>query len=134
MPQTILLVDDEPLVCTIVRTLLTKFGYNVLEAKDGEEALAVFKEKASGIDLLLTDILMPEMSGPELATKVLELRPEMPVVFISAYCDHLPNAMRKFPCVAKPFTFHDLVNKVRLSLGEEGDQRMKFTVIKRQSA
>lgn len=85
--ETILLVEDEDLVRSLLSRLLDACGYKVLEASDGQSALALFESHREEIDLLLTDVVMPRMGGPELAEKFQSLRPGLPVLFVSGYTD-----------------------------------------------
>ncbi|MEO8431280.1 MAG: response regulator [Acidobacteriota bacterium] len=117
-PATLLLVDDEDSLRTLCRKILASFGYVVLEASAPERALKIVRAHEGPIDLLLTDIVMPEMEGPELATRVLELRPGTPVLFMSGYADAaerlgLAND-RRF--LQKPFTPDALARKIREAL------------------
>ncbi len=114
--ETILVVEDEePLRCVVV-DLLTEFGYHVLSAGNGKEALNLIGGSGK-IDLLVTDVVMPEMSGPELAAKVLEVRPKLKVIFVSGYTDGrlaasgplAPEAV----LVHKPFSIKALTAKMR---------------------
>ena len=84
---TILLVEDEPAVRAVARFMLDEMGHTVLEATNGEEALRVYAEHSDAIDLLLTDVMMPLMGGPELAERLRQERPELPVLFTSGYTD-----------------------------------------------
>jgi two-component system, cell cycle sensor histidine kinase and response regulator CckA len=85
--ETILLVEDEPLLRQLGCTILRKRGYNVLDAKDGVDALLVAEQHAGTIDLLLTDVVMPRMGGRPLAEKLLAIRPEVKVIYMSGYTD-----------------------------------------------
>lgn len=85
--ETILLVEDDEVVRTMAVEILTTQGYSVLEAADGEEALQTCKRYHGNIDLLLTDVVMPKMNGSELAEKVVKLRPDIKVLFMSGYTD-----------------------------------------------
>ena len=115
---TILLVEDEPLVRSTARRLLERKGYRVLDAENGDSAVAL----ASGapFDLLLTDVVMPGMSGPELARTILATRPGVRVVFMSGYTeDNLVNHASRAEAEAflrKPFTIDSLLAKVRDAL------------------
>jgi two-component system, cell cycle sensor histidine kinase and response regulator CckA len=85
--ETILLVEDEDQVRALARTALTRHGYHVLEAEQGEQALAICAQHVGSIHLLLTDVVMPQMGGRELAERATMLRPEMKVLFMSGYAN-----------------------------------------------
>jgi PAS domain S-box-containing protein len=122
--ETILVVEDEGSVRKLVRKILEGRGYRVREAAQGEQALS---EAAAGpIDLLLTDIVMPGLSGPELAQRFLLMRPGTPVLFMSGYTDTSAPGMalaRDVPFLSKPFTPAALASKVRAVLDAEGAGR-----------
>ena len=91
MPQgmeTVLLVEDEPLVRRLAARVLREQGYTVLEAADGEEALRVAQNHAAEIQLLLTDVVMPRMSGREVAEHLFRMRPRMRVLYTSGYTEN----------------------------------------------
>jgi CheY-like chemotaxis protein len=84
--ETILLVEDEPVLRRVIRTLLTRKGYRVLEACNGLDALAIWEISASEIDLLLTDLVMPEgLDGRDLANELQACKPELKVILTSGY-------------------------------------------------
>jgi two-component system, cell cycle sensor histidine kinase and response regulator CckA len=85
--ETILLVEDEDAVRVIVSTVLRRQGYHVLEAATPTVAISIFARHNGAINMLLTDVVMPEMSGPALAQRLIGLRPELRVLFISGYAD-----------------------------------------------
>jgi len=105
----VLVVDDEPTIRALLRCLLEQRGYGVLEAGSGEEGLELFQQHSTSIGLLITDVVMPGMKGPELASQLLELRPDLPVLYISGYCDEYKDSMRGFLCLSKPFAAEALV-------------------------
>ena len=130
--ETVLLVEDEEAVRTLVREILLMHGYNVLEARQGGEAILISQRHDGPIHLLLTDIVMANMSGKELAEHLKPLRPEMRVLFISGYSEESvltgPGGFKPgFPAepgregasaytdafLAKPFTPKTLATKVR---------------------
>lgn len=83
--ETILLVDDEESLRQVTAQVLSKMGYNIIEAADGEEALKIFRERRNDIDLVLTDVIMPEMGGVELAREIHSLHHTMPIIFATGY-------------------------------------------------
>jgi PAS domain S-box-containing protein len=85
--ETILLVEDEEQVRTIALNILRRQGYQVIPAQNAGEALLICERHPGGIDLLLTDVVMPQMSGPELAKRLAQTRPEMKVLCMSGYTD-----------------------------------------------
>ncbi len=121
--ETVLLVEDEDGVRALVRQVLHKHGYTVLEARDGAEAFRQCERHAKPIDLLLTDVVLEHMSGRELAEKLSSLRPEMKVLYISGYTDDavvhhgVLSAGKAF--LQKPFTTDALARKVRQVLAPE---------------
>ncbi|CAN5721738.1 hypothetical protein BH23GEM9_BH23GEM9_12760 [soil metagenome] len=120
---TILLVEDEPAVRLLTRTLLMRNGYHVLTAEDGEIALQVAAQYDGRIHLLLTDVVMPRMGGRELADRLSPLRPDMKVVYFSGYAEHAiagKGALEENRVLLqKPFTPETLLAAVR-SVGDTG--------------
>jgi len=115
--ETVLLAEDEAGVRKYTRQILERYGYVVLVAADGHEALRTAQEYPGPIDLLLTDAVMPRMSGAELAAKFAELRPGVPVMCISGYSDRLwPEAQGGENYVHKPFTPGQLLRQLRAVL------------------
>lgn len=116
--ETILIVEDEPTVRALVRTVLERAGYNVLEASYATEALALVVRNPHPIELLLTDVRMPGMNGGELAEKVRILSPQTQILFMSAYTDEvcLPAAGAEIPMLQKPFAPDVLLRSVRMML------------------
>jgi len=99
-------------------------GYKVLEAKDGTEALSVAEAHGSSIDLMITDMIMPGMTGTELAVQMKELRPDMRVIFMSGYADYStdgPQLDGKSLTLQKPFTRKQLMQAVHQILVEAAD-------------
>jgi PAS domain S-box-containing protein len=118
--RTVLLVEDEQPVRELVRTILERAGHRVVEAASPEEALATFNSMKS-VDLLLTDVVMPAMSGFELFRTLVERLPSLRVLFISGYTDYAlfePTiADRGAAFLEKPFSADALIGKVRELLG-----------------
>jgi two-component system cell cycle sensor histidine kinase/response regulator CckA len=115
--ETLLLVEDEAAVRASVRRLLEWHGYTVLEARNGAEALRIYETRESEIDLVLTDVLMPEMGGQELVERLRERRPDLRVVFMSGYAERAPTASGWIPpgtgYLEKPFAVETLMRRVR---------------------
>jgi PAS domain S-box-containing protein len=113
--ETILLVEDEEQVRALVRTTLQRFGYHVIEAQSGGDALLVSEEHAGTIDLLLTDVIMPRISGPQLAQRLSRL--VMKVLYMSGYNDdsivHQGVVDSSVALLQKPITPEALIGKVR---------------------
>jgi two-component system response regulator ResD len=107
--ETILVVDDDLQIRSLVKVYLEQAGFAVATAADGEDGLNVFRAYRSRIALVLTDVMMPNMNGFDLADRVLELDSELPVLFMSG---EAWNACRGLGCVAKPFTPVELVGRV----------------------
>jgi CheY-like chemotaxis protein len=116
--ETVLLVEDETVVRTLVRRILETVGYTVLEALDGPEALEISERHTGPIHLLVTDVVMPRMNGYELAQRLASLRPQMKVLHLSGHTgvaeDSAPS--RKGPFLPKPFTSGALARMVRRAL------------------
>ncbi len=114
--RTILLVEDEDSVRAVVSTMLQRQGYQVLEAATPQAAIDIFDARAQDIDLLLTDVIMPEMNGPALAQRFVGARPELQVLFMSGYTAQAfmrdgNNPKMRF--LSKPFPPSVLVAAVR---------------------
>jgi len=118
--ETILLVEDEDSVRVIIGAVLRRQGYRVLEAESARAACHLFERHAPDIDLLVTDVVMPDINGPALAQRLVGERPELRVLFISGYTDISIPIDRKNPNVSflgKPFTASALTGRVRQMLG-----------------
>jgi len=118
--ETILLVDDEPLVRDSLRRMLLRLGYHVLVAEDGREALLIAARKADEIALMITDVLMPGMNGLELAREVAKLSAKIKVLFVSGYTDGVlaeRGILReRVEFLEKPIAFEVLAKRVREAL------------------
>jgi two-component system cell cycle sensor histidine kinase/response regulator CckA len=116
-PKTILVVENgemlRPLICEILR----KGGYNVLEAQDGDEALLVWQRYQGPINLVLTDVVMPHMSGKELVERLRSLQPEVKVIYMSGYESSMLSSGNKFGSdtifLQKPFRPAELSKAVQ---------------------
>jgi len=124
--QTILLVDDHELVLRALHTYLEKRGYNVLEARDGEEALLVAECFPSIIQVLVTDLIMVKMNGRELARRLMALRPEMQVIMMSGFPDEImvqQDLTPQIPILAKPFLPKKLLSAIEDVLSDPKPDR-----------
>jgi len=114
---TILVVDDEASVLALARTILWRAGFNVLDASNAAEALKISASHPSAIHVLLTDVLMPDMNGFELAGQVKAGRPDVRVLYMSGFTDTVllestGRTLSGLPLIRKPFTAHRLVTTI----------------------
>jgi CheY-like chemotaxis protein len=118
--ETILLVDDEPQVRGFVRRALEEYGYRVLETSAVDDALEIGASYPGRIHLLLTDVVLPDMSGPQLAARLAPLRPEMRILYMTGYADdaivHRGVLAAGQALLVKPFTSIGLAHEVRKAL------------------
>lgn len=115
--ETVLLVEDEQLVRLAARRILERHGYRVLEAQHGREALELCTRHEGAIDLMVTDVVMPQMNGRELARQLTGLRPTLKVIFVSGYADDVIAQYGPLDAdmafIQKPFSPDTLLRKVR---------------------
>ncbi len=115
--ETVLLVEDEESLRGMIHDLLVQSGYTVLQANNGADGLEIAKQHQGPLHLLLTDVMMPRMTGPKLAEALTILRPETKVLFMSGYADFDGSQSKLFesgnPILEKPFTRGSLIRKVR---------------------
>lgn len=115
--ETVLLVEDEELVRGMARQILETAGYRVLEASNGDEAIRIYESCGERVDLMLSDVVMPGMSGRELADHLAPLAPEMSIIFMSGYTDdvivHHRVLNEETAFIEKPFTPDDFMRKIR---------------------
>ena len=118
--ETILLVEDEPAVRTSVRRILERAQYRVIEARHGLDARLTWEARRKEIALVLTDVVMPEIDGAELASALRALSPDVRFVFMSGYSDDQAGIMRRLGprdvLLEKPFEARTLLERVRLAL------------------
>jgi CheY-like chemotaxis protein len=134
--ETILLVEDEPHVRELAAEMLSRQGYRVIVAADGAEALRLARELNGRFDLLVTDVVMPRLNGPELAGKLKESVPNLKILYVSGYTDELsachgvsdPGAV----LLSKPFSPMLLAQKVRQVLETNGNNHANETVYRLQ--
>lgn len=132
--RTILLVEDEDSVRQITRYVLESAGYLVLEASGPEQAIAILGQFEGVIDLLLTDVVMPTMSGAELAAGLREMRPGLTVMFMSGYARYAGLAQAGFGApdcyLQKPFSTGVLLSRVAEALSLPPNPRESSTEIR----
>jgi two-component system cell cycle sensor histidine kinase/response regulator CckA len=117
--EVILVVEDAENIRKMVCAMLSQAGYRCVDAGNGEEALALVERAPDSIDLVLTDVVMPRMGGPELARRLASVRPDLRIVFMSGYSeDPIVSTIERSPAIflAKPFTAAALMGKVRETL------------------
>jgi len=120
--ERILIVDDEPGLAQLAAAMLGKYGYQCVECSGSLEALDVFRSQCSNIDLVLTDLTMPKMSGDRLASEIIKIRPDIPVILCTGYSAHttvLDNGISGIKAVLKkPLLLNDLLKTVRKVLDQ----------------
>lgn len=121
--EVILLVEDEASVRSLSREILEGFGYTVLETSNGQEALQICQSHAGPIHLMVTDVVMPKMSGRKLAEAIQKIRPEIKILFVSGYTEdaiiHHDVLRSGTPFLQKPFVPTTLAEKVREVLDQK---------------
>jgi DNA-binding NtrC family response regulator len=124
--ETILLVEDDEMVRRLSQRVLTHLGYEVLQANDIDDAIRICNENPAPIDLLLTDVMMPEMNGVDLYTLLKARRPDMKALFMSGYAEDVVVRQGVIPegteFIQKPFNMEDLANRVRQVIDNYGTQ------------
>jgi two-component system cell cycle sensor histidine kinase/response regulator CckA len=122
-PGTILVVDDEDAVRYLACRVLRGNGYRVLEAGDPAAALGIVRAEGQPVDLLVTDIVMPGMSGPALAERLVAGWPDLKVLYITGYAEEAIERQGTLPAggalLEKPFTAQQLADSVRQALANE---------------
>ena len=121
--ETVLVVEDEEAVRSLARRVLTNRGYTVIEAADGREALALVAAPEVSLDLVLTDVVMPELGGQELVSRLVDRHPGVRIVYMSGYTDSdklLPAVIDPaYSFLQKPFSAESLAAKVREALDRD---------------
>jgi CheY-like chemotaxis protein len=115
---TILYVEDEGFVREVTREVLQAAGYYVLAAKDAAEAMALYREHCCGIDLLLTDVVLPGESGRALAARLKRQDERLKVILASGYGEQMANEEISEQCLPKPFSREVLLQRVGELLGD----------------
>ena len=113
----ILVVDDEQDIRKLVRIFGERGGYRIIEAATGEEALRILEERLLEPRLLLTDIVMPGMSGLQLAARAHQLRPSLPVIFMTGFADEYQSELSGSVCLRKPFKAPELLTAIQDVIG-----------------
>ena len=120
--ETILVVDDQVAVLSAIQAMLGQYDYTAILANNAGEALELFKTNPDvKIDLALIDIVMPRMDGLELAEHFREIRPKLPMIYMSSYPEWTDSPLVKgttIPCIAKPFTPLTLIPMIRRMLDQ----------------
>jgi len=118
---TVLIVEDDALVRTLFRRILLAQGFSVLEAEDGRTALRIAADHGAAIQLLVTDLHLPNLSGLEVARRTTRLHPECKVLLVSGYADDAMDAAEtvetRYPLLLKPFTADAFVKQIDTILG-----------------
>ena len=118
--EKVLVVDDEERSVSIMKVVLERLGYNVTAMTSSLKALELFKEDPHRYDLLLTDLIMPQLDGDKLVSEIIEIRPDMPVIITSGFTDTIVNdnfkQISNKAFIPKPFQPQELAKTVRLVL------------------
>jgi CheY-like chemotaxis protein len=121
--ETVLVVEDEAAVLNLSRGMIEKLGYTVLAARTVQEALSLVSEHDGRIDLLLTDVVMPEMNGKDLARRISDIRPGIKCLYMSGYTAnviaHHGILDKGIRFIAKPFSLRDLAARIREAIDNE---------------
>jgi CheY-like chemotaxis protein len=115
----VLVVDDDPLVLMNTAAMLEDLGHDVLEAISGEQALRMLR-RGNGVDLVITDQLMPGMTGSQLIAVIRSERPELPIILATGYSELQTPTDASVPRQAKPFVQADLARVVTIATEPEG--------------
>jgi two-component system, cell cycle sensor histidine kinase and response regulator CckA len=112
LPKTVLVTDDERAGVYLVATILSRRGYRVLTACSGPEALNVLAAENGCVDLVITDVVMPEMSGVQLAQAIGDAYPAVPILFISGFSGHVLEGVQTRRFLCKPLVARELIRVV----------------------
>jgi len=119
--ERVLFVEDEPAVRRLGRRILERAGYEVIEARDGEEALALVTSETTPVDIVVTDVIMPNLGGGEMARRLRALRPDLPILFVSGHPEDREGTLELegTDLLRKPFTADALLARLRTLLDRE---------------
>ncbi len=123
--ETVLLVEDSAALRELTKVILVRAGYRILEAEDGVAALEVSKNYEGVIDLVLTDVVMPRMRGPDMIGRMVKLRPGIAVVFLSGYTEEVisqSDGISGFTLVEKPYSADALLHSIRSTLDDSSSR------------
>ena len=109
------MAEDEPLVVRVVTMGLSVAGFRAAVAENGAVALEIYRELREEICIVLADVLMPAVTGVQLADRIREVDPEMPILLMTGYSDHelVNEAQKRYPVLRKPFLHADLIRRIR---------------------
>jgi len=123
--RTILVVDDEPMALKLVQTILEKRDFEVLASTSATQSIKIFEAQRDRIELLISDIVMPEMDGTKLAGRLVAMNPDLPVLFMSGFLTESEiadtSAISQYAFIRKPFRPSTLVQAVRTMLTGEDE-------------
>ena len=115
--ENVLVVDDEERAVSIMKAVLERLGYNVTAMTSSLKAMELFKEDPHQFDLVLTDLIMPQLNGDKLVSEIIEIRPDMPVIITSGFTDTIANdnfkQISNKAFISKPFQPQELAKTVR---------------------
>ncbi len=124
--ETILVVDDNKFTRKAIIEMLRVYGYDVLDANSSQKAVKILKSQDNPVHLVLSDVVMPDVNGPEMVNKLIDLQPEIKVVFMSGYTEDeiihddvlkICNSQKAF--IKKPFTLNEIGMKIRQELDKK---------------
>lgn len=119
--ETILVVDDERMLREMLSGFLSEYGYTILLAEDGQEALEIYNSNNANIHLILMDIVMPRKDGISTYMEIKESHPHAAIILMSGYNANHLHVPENLDIVRKPFSFHDMVKTIRSTL--DGSQQ-----------
>ena len=123
--EGILFIDDEPALVELAQILFESLGYHVTATTSSNEALDLFRKDPTRFDLVVTDMMMPEMMGDKLAQKMMEIRPDIPVILYTGYSEHISEEKAKSmgirELILKPFAMRDMSHVIRKILDEKNE-------------
>ena len=116
--ETILVVDDDPVMLWVVTNALTNSGYQVMVAQDGAAGLEMFLADPYAVDLIITDLMMPFLNGIEMVEQIKAVRPQARIVLMSAFPEAVISKLKEpqHPLIRKPFLMEDLIRVVRATI------------------